>query len=941
MFFRIFVLLIAIVVLVLATGIGAGIGFVSSSMEKSIEKDLVAITDIADELISNSTSLLKADATRIATEVANAPKSDALMILENNQRIFSDRFSSLTILTKNGVECSVGDYPAPASSVSSAPMQEAFAGQPSLTTTHIESDGTLTFRVCTPLDANRVLAATVHGLYLNDLLSKFSIWETGHIFVLDKDGTMISDVHTNWVMDRYNFIELAKDDDHWADAARVMEHMIAQKTGIDTFHFDDKEQKINGDKHMIAYKPVTNSRMGWSLGVVAPLSESPVQDAMQGIGIVGLICLVLSLICGYLASKSIEKPYLEAKANHEMADRANEAKSAFLATVSHEMRTPLNAVIGLSELTLSSEELSKPVESNLAKIYNAGASLLGIINDILDLSKVEAGKLDLMPVDYDIPSLLNDTIVLNRVRIGSKPIEFNLLIDADLPSRLRGDDLRVKQIFNNLLSNAFKYTKEGTVDWEVKCERDGDTVWLISRVTDTGIGIAPEDIEKLFSEYGQVNKKSNRKIEGTGLGLSLTKKMVELMDGSITVESEYDKGTVFTVRIKQEHVNDVPIGADVAEKLKNVQYIDDKRDRSARLIRSNIPYARVLVVDDVATNLDVASGLMKPYNMQVDCVLSGEEAIKLIKKGEPHYDAIFMDHMMPEMDGIEATRIIREEIDTDYARSVPIIALTANAIFGNEDMFLGKGFQAFIAKPIDIIRLDAIINQYVRDRKREKDLHIEWDAALPDNPESMPGSAGSKPEKSAAIIADSVVKGANLKAGLERFGGDASAYYDVIRSFVRNTPPLIEQMRGVSEATLPAFTVTVHGVKGSCYGICADTVGKIAEDLEHAGKNGDFHFVAEHTGLFFEAAENLLADLAELSKNVASAWNPPVRKEPDPDLLAGLGDACSQYDMDRIDEILSELGKYEYEEGMDLIRWIRKKIELAEFAKIAERLSAK
>ncbi|MDR3305388.1 MAG: response regulator, partial [Clostridiales Family XIII bacterium] len=576
---------------------------------------------------------------------------------------------------------------------------------------------------------------------------------------------------------------------------------------------------------------------------------------------------------------------------------------------------------------------------------NSGDTLLGIVNDILDLSKVAAGKLDLIPVDYDMPSLLNDTVVLNSVRIGSKPIRFNLLIDADLPGRLKGDDLRVKQIFNNLLSNAFKYTKEGKVDWEVKCERDGDIVWLTSRITDTGIGISPENLEKLFSEYGQVDKKSNRKIEGTGLGLSLTKKMAELMDGGITVESEYGTGSVFTVRIKQGYVNDIRIGADVAEKLMNAQYTDDKRTRSARLVRSNIPYARVLVVDDVATNLDVARGLLKPYNMRIDCVSSGIEAIRLLKKGEPRYDAVFMDHMMPEMDGIEATRIIREEIGGDYAKNIPIIALTANAIVGNEDMFLGKGFQAFIAKPIDIIRLDAIINQYIRDKAREGKLSAELLNGFGTTSENDPGTTSeggtaSNMGASAAIFANSVAEGVDLEEGLERFGRDASAYRDVLRSFVKNTPPLLGRMRGVSAENLPAFTVTVHGVKGSCYGICAGPVGKMAEALEQAGRNGDFHFVKTHTAAFFEAAEKLLFDLAGILKRIETALDKPVMKEPDPGLLAELGAACRMYSMDRIDGILSELGENEYENGAELLEWIREKVEFSEFAEVGEKLSS-
>jgi CheY-like chemotaxis protein/anti-sigma regulatory factor (Ser/Thr protein kinase) len=360
------------------------------------------------------------------------------------------------------------------------------------------------------------------------------------------------------------------------------------------------------------------------------------------------------------------------------------------------------------------------VRKNLEKIYSSGMTLLGIVNDLLDISKIESGKFEIIPSEYDLPSLINDTINLNIVRIGSKPITFNLLVDETLSSRLVGDELRIKQIFNNLLSNAFKYTREGTVDWRITTEREGDTIWLTASVRDTGIGIKPEDMAKLFTDYNRLDTKKNRNLEGTGLGLALTKKMAAYMRGDITVQSEYGKGSIFTVLIKQGYVNDQTIGAVAAENLRNFQYADQKRSRRAELPRIQLPYARVLVVDDVEINLEVAQGMMEPYGMKIDCALGGGQAIELVRKAEVQYDAIFLDHMMPGIDGVETARIIREEIGTDYAKNVPIIALTANAIAGNEEIFLGSGFQDFLSKPIDILRLDEAIRKWVRRKEKEK-----------------------------------------------------------------------------------------------------------------------------------------------------------------------------------------------------------------------------
>ena len=429
----------------------------------------------------------------------------------------------------------------------------------------------------------------------------------------------------------------------------------------------------------------------------------------------GILAASISNMVSHLIAAEEQKRMLE------VAEQTSKAKSEFLASISHEMRTPLNAVLGLSGLTLEMAGLSEEAAVNLEKIYSSGSTLLNIVNDILDISKIEAGKLELLPNEYDIPSLINDVITQNILRVGSKLITFSLDISPDIPASLYGDDLRIKQILNNLLSNSFKYTSEGSVELGVRCERvdDEEIVWMKIWVKDTGIGIRPEDIDKLFLKYSQVDTRANRKIEGTGLGLAITKKMVELMDGTIDVESEYGKGSTFTIRFKQKVVDGTDIGETVVNNLKSFRYSNAKRKQSTGIKRTKMPYARVLIVDDNITNLDVAKGLMKPYGMQIDCVTGGRQAIDAIVAEEGRYSAIFMDHMMPEMDGIEATKRIRE-IGTNYTKNIPIIALTANAVAGNEVKFLQNGFQDFLSKPIDLSRLDETLRRWVRDKSVDK-----------------------------------------------------------------------------------------------------------------------------------------------------------------------------------------------------------------------------
>ena len=403
---------------------------------------------------------------------------------------------------------------------------------------------------------------------------------------------------------------------------------------------------------------------------------------------------------------------------------ASLAKSSFLANISHEMRTPMNVVVGLTDLMLDEENPSTHLKDNLRKISIAGKTLLGLVNDVLDISKIEAGKLELIPVEYEVPSLLNDIITLNMIRIEDKPITFVLDILEDLPCHLYGDDLRVKQIINNLLSNAFKYTSEGTVTLGMSCQPDlsmNAKMLLSFYVSDTGIGIREEDLQKLFIDYSQADIQTNREIEGTGLGLSITKQLTEMMDGGITAESKYGKGTTFRVCIQQGFVSDTKIGEETAENLRSFSYKDKRKRASEILVRPNLSYANVLVVDDLQTNLDVAVGLLSKYKMHVDGVLSGEEAVSRIIKGQPVYDAIFMDYMMPEMDGIESMEKIRA-IGTQYAMSIPIIVLTANAIAENEQMFLNKGFQAFLTKPINIINLDYVVQKWIRDKAENRQI---------------------------------------------------------------------------------------------------------------------------------------------------------------------------------------------------------------------------
>ena len=569
------------------------------------------------------------------------------------------------------------------------------------------------------------------------------------------------------------------------------------------------------------------------------------------------------------------------------AERSSRAKSDFLARMSHEIRTPMNAIIGISQIQMQKEDLPGEYAQALEKIYSSGSILLGIINDILDLSKIETGKMEINPVKYNVPSLIHDTVQLNIVRIGSKPLEFILDIDENLPLSLIGDELRIKQILNNLISNAIKYTDAGKIHLTVKCEQskdndtaDKDTVSIIFVITDTGQGMKSEDLQMLFSEYSRFNIETNKEIEGTGMGLNITKSLVELMGGSIQAESEYGKGSIFTVTIKQELVDDEIIGNDLSRQLSNFSFSVEKHYDNLRVSYEAMPYGKVLIVDDVDSNLYVARGLMTPYSLQIDTAASGFEAIEKLKSGNT-YHLIFMDHMMRGMDGIETVRKIREweqeqqeqfennvhefakqtqSYNGDRRMPIPIIALTANALSGNVDLFLSNGFDGFISKPIDIVQLDTVLKIWVRGRQ---------DQELIESREAQLGKADEVKEPTPVDI--DKIPGLNSKVGIKSTGGNEKVYADLLSIFCGDAEERLPMLSSVDYTLTPGdFATEAHAIKSAANYIGAIDISDLAAELEKAGDAKDFLLIQNKLPVFLEQLTELVNNIkAALIKNRA------------------------------------------------------------------------
>ncbi|MDR0356124.1 MAG: response regulator [Deltaproteobacteria bacterium] len=748
--FKVFAIIVAIMFMVVVTIIGCSMFFIRQGIEQTIRDNIVVIRDIANQLVTGEINLLISEATSVSNRLKNAPNSAWPRILKEE----TDRhptFKSITVFARNGLIVSAYGQPqTPRDLFFGEYSKRAFNGESVISTTRKDPSGELVFHICVPV-ANMVMSVTISGWRFTNLLESYKLWKTGTIHILDGEGTVIANTRRYMVANRYNCLWDSSQSKEILSFQAYVRRMIKYPDGFGRFYME-------GVERLGVFARVDSGAVNWILGVSSPISESPAAHLNKGMMVMTLLFMGLGSILAFLASsfvdkqfRTIEEQYTKVAELSAMAQSASEAKTAFLATMSHEMRTPLNAVIGFSELMIHGHTDEEDKEESLHKIHAAGMTLLGIVNDILDITKIEAGKFELIPVDYDLASLINDTVTVNLIRIGEKPIEFGLELDKNLPSRLFGDELRIKQIVNNLLSNAFKYTMEGKVDLSVTGARgSADDFYLSVSVSDTGMGIKPEDLKKLFSEYSQLDAKSNRAIEGTGLGLAITRQLVEMMDGKIEVESEYGHGSTFKFTIKQTFVTEVPIGARIVQNLENLD-LHLNHQLGPDMAFTPLPYAKVLVVDDVKANLDVARGMLKPYGMQVDCVTSGQMAIDLIREEKVRYNAVFMDHMMPGMDGIETTQKIRTEIDSDYAREIPVIALTANAIVGNEKMFLDNGFQAFLSKPIEMKRMDLVLKHFVRNKAQEQEFLKQLESEESEIENIV--SSAMTPEKKAAAKA--------------------------------------------------------------------------------------------------------------------------------------------------------------------------------------------
>ncbi len=558
----------------------------------------------------------------------------------------------------------------------------------------------------------------------------------------------------------------------------------------------------------------------------------------------------------------------------QKAQEANRAKSEFLASMSHEIRTPMTAVLGLDEMILQTDDKDE-IDEYARNIQTAGKTLLSLINDILDFSKIESGKMDIIEHSYHLGQLLDEVCVMISIKASQQGLIFKTDVDEDLPDELFGDDIRVRQVLINILNNAVKYTKKGTVKLKVRGLVTLKSVKLILEVSDTGVGIRNENIPNLFNSFERLDEEKHRTVEGTGLGLAIVKNLLNLMNGTIKVESEYGKGSVFTVEIPQKIEGKTTISAYHENKSK------EKSDNTSRIA----PKANILIVDDNSVNLIVASGFLKTTKATITTCLSGKECLDLMQR--QHFDIIFLDHMMPDMDGVETLEQSRL-LEINLNKNTPIVALTANAISGMKEKYLQMGFADYVSKPIDSAQLYEVLFRLL-----PENLVEGGPAPLKTKPEPGQKKSGGlkhilngtfkikKPaspkadKKSAADTAIGTLLEEPIideRSALKLAGGNTAMYATVLTAFCEekdvNQTKLIKYLM---EEDWENYGIVVHAIKSNALVVGSQELSEQAKALEqacntiHDGDMGLVAFVQENNGRFMRLYADVCAAAKKLS----------------------------------------------------------------------------
>lgn len=620
---------------------------------------------------------------------------------------------------------------------------------------------------------------------------------------------------------------------------------LSQKMNVDTaaaVYYKD-----GGGGHFLFVSEVKQ----WGLYLMGTVPEAIAAEGLTTITalilwVFGLLILMFAVGMVYLLSAEEKvRESNELREAKNIAEQANRAKSNFLANMSHEIRTPINAIMGMNEMVLR-ESKDETIREYAANIQGASKTLLSLINDILDFSKIEAGKMEIISAPYKVAVFFHDVVNMTEIKAKQKQLDFQVEMDAELPSVLCGDEVRNRQIIVNILNNAVKYTRQGMVKFFVEGIREENAFVLKMQVADSGIGIKKEDLDKLFDGFQRLDLKQNRSIEGTGLGLAITHNLVEQMNGRIEVSSEYGKGSVFTVYLMQEIIDDSPIG-DFGQKSETaVKQEQEYRENFTALD------AKVLAVDDNEMNLAVVKAFLKHTGIQVTTCMSGMECLEWAAK--EHFDIILLDHMMPDMDGIETLERLKQS--ENQCKSVPVIALTANAIVGAKEEYLKAGFSDYLSKPIEVAEFQNMLLRYlpqdkIRFLQQEKEPHGD----------------------NVQIEVQNMQPYINQEMGLQYCANSMEFYKEMLELFCNGYEDRAAKLaEALKTEEWKNYTVFIHGLKSTSLNIGGELLSKAAEKLESAGKSMEKSDHADENKTFIkehhDAVMNLYRETIREAENI-------------------------------------------------------------------------
>ena len=707
----------------------------------------------------------------------------------------------------------------------------AAGGQPLVVSPYVDAQtGNVIISVCKALtDTNNVLGLDLTLTGVQETVEEIQMNGNGYAFIVNYDGTVVAHRDSG---------EKGKNYSEEPDKAELFNRVISEDKG----NFD---MEIDGQKCTVFVDDVLEQ---WHLVIVVETSALYQDTVNVLIASVLVGVLVFALIAAFYiisynhelkARKRIEEmKEIERKREYEAkvlmleksaADSANKAKSDFLADMSHEIRTPINAVLGMNEMIIRESKDEKILEYS-SNIKSAGNTLLSIINNILDFSKIEDGKMTLVPAEFEVCEQINNLVNSISERARAKNLEFNLDIDESIPSRLFGDDVRISQVIMNLLTNAVKYTESGSVTLRVRNKGiKDDNVRLRFDVIDTGIGIKEEDLDKLFQSFERIEEKRNRHIEGTGLGISIVCKLLSMMNSKLEVESKYAIGSTFGFDLSLRVVDPEPIGK-FDEKKKTYSVGDTGTEHLYA------PDAKVLVTDDNGMNLKVAGNFLKLFGITPVTCTSGKETIELLRKNK--YDIILLDHMMPQMDGIETLKVLKDE---NLLNGAVVIALTANAVVGAEEQYLKAGFDGYLSKPIMVDDIENTLKKY-----------------LP--AEAIEGMAAKTEETACAPLSLDKARsaGLNVDAGVGYACGEEDFYLELLSDYAESASDKCTELSSyLDNNDLKNYEILVHSLKSSSRTIGADALSEQAKALEDASKNNDMDFVKKNHDAFVKSLKEL------------------------------------------------------------------------------------